>query len=83
MTPKPSWVDGRVDTLVAALRELGIADRGIANISFTDIPQPWLRDLAKRWARWRLSTGQVAETVALSVMAVRSPPPSGCPGSAP
>lgn len=22
------------------LRELGIADRGIANISFTDIPQP-------------------------------------------
>ncbi|MBA3488961.1 MAG: site-specific integrase [Longispora sp.] len=27
--------------------------------------------MAKRWARWRLSTGQVAETVALSVMAVR------------
>jgi integrase len=53
------------------LRELGITDRGIAHISFTGIPQPWLKDLAKRWARWRLSTGQVAETAALSVLAVR------------
>jgi hypothetical protein len=53
------------------LRELGITDRGIAHISFTGISQPWLKDLAKRWARWRLSTGQVAETAALSVLAVR------------
>lgn len=53
------------------LHELGIDDRGIATISFTDIPQPWLKSLAKRWARWRLSTGQVAETAALSVLAVR------------
>jgi hypothetical protein len=53
------------------LRELGITDRGIARISFADIPQPWLKNLAKRWARWRLSTGQVAETAALSVRAVR------------
>ena len=45
--------------------------RGIAHISFTGIPQPWLKNLAKRWARWRLSTGQVAETAALSVRAVR------------
>jgi hypothetical protein len=43
------------------LSELGIHDRGIANISFTDIPQPWLKDLAKRWARWRLATGRSAE----------------------
>ena len=50
--------------------ELGITDRGIAHISFTGIPQPWLKDLAKRWARWRLSAGQVAETAALSVRAV-------------
>jgi hypothetical protein len=53
------------------LRELGIKDRGIAHITFTGIPQPWLKNLAKRWARWRLSTGQVAETAALSVLAVR------------
>jgi integrase len=53
------------------LGELGIKDRGIANISFVDIPQPWLKELAKRWARWRLATGQVAETAALSVLAVR------------
>ena len=53
------------------LRELGITDRGITRISFTGISQPWLKNLAKRWARWRLSTGQVAETAALSVLAVR------------
>jgi hypothetical protein len=53
------------------LRELGITDRRIAHINFADIPQPWLKNLAKRWARWRLSTGQVAETAALSVRAVR------------
>ena len=32
------------------LRELGIKDRGIARITFTGIPQPWLKNLAKRWA---------------------------------
>jgi integrase len=53
------------------LRELGIKDRSIAHITFTGIPQPWLKNLAKRWARWRLSTCQVAETAALSVLAVR------------
>jgi hypothetical protein len=26
-------------------------------LRFAAIPQPWLRDLAKRWVRWRLSTG--------------------------
>jgi hypothetical protein len=30
------------------LGELGITDRGIARISFTGIPQPWLKNLAKR-----------------------------------
>ena len=24
---------------------------------FGGIPQPWLKDLAKRWCRWRLATG--------------------------
>ena len=39
------------------LRELGITDRGIARISFAGIPQPWLKNLVKRSARWRLGTG--------------------------
>jgi integrase len=52
------------------LRELGIRDRSIANIHFTDIPQPWLKELAKRWARWRLSIGRVPETAALGVLAI-------------
>ena len=26
-------------------------------LDFTGIPQPWLKDLAKRWLRWRLSAG--------------------------
>jgi integrase len=30
---------------------------GRRTLRFTGIRQPWLRDLAKRWVRWRLSTG--------------------------
>jgi integrase len=39
------------------LRRLGITGRGTANLRFGGIPQPWLKDLAKRWTRWRISTG--------------------------
>jgi integrase len=38
------------------LRNLGITDVR-ATIAFAGIDQPWLQDLAKRWTRWRLSTG--------------------------
>jgi integrase len=38
------------------LRNLGINDP-IAHVRFGGIPQPWLKDLAKRWCRWRLATG--------------------------
>ncbi|MGW2863280.1 tyrosine-type recombinase/integrase [Streptomyces sp. NPDC001205] len=38
------------------LRQLGIASPH-AHLRFDRIPQPWLKDLAKRWVRWRLSTG--------------------------
>jgi integrase len=38
------------------LRNLGISDP-IAHVRFGGIPQPWLKDLAKRWCRWRLATG--------------------------
>ena len=38
------------------LRNLGI-DKPEATISFAGIPQAWLRELAKRYARWQLATG--------------------------
>jgi integrase len=38
------------------LRNLGISDP-TAHVRFGGIPQPWLKDLAKRWCRHRLATG--------------------------
>jgi len=38
------------------LRRLGI--EGSRRLRFDRIPQPWLRELAKRFARWRLSIGR-------------------------
>ncbi|MGH3159535.1 MAG: tyrosine-type recombinase/integrase, partial [Streptosporangiaceae bacterium] len=43
------------------MRRLGI-DSDCATLRFADISQPWLKDLAKRWARWRLGTGLEALT---------------------
>ena len=51
------------------LRVLGIA-RGDAAIRFTGIPQPWLKDLAKRYARWQLSTGLTAATARAGALGV-------------
>ncbi len=42
------------------LRALGIHNVNRAHLSFAEIPQQWLKELAKRWARWRLATGQVS-----------------------
>ena len=39
------------------LRELGDNTGTSTHAYFDQIPQPWLKDLAKRYARWRLSTG--------------------------
>ena len=42
------------------LRRLGIpasASSAVATLRFGGISQPWLKDLAKRWTRWRISTG--------------------------
>jgi integrase len=38
------------------LRKLGISAPE-AHLDFGRIPQPWLRELAKRWLRWRLAGG--------------------------
>ena len=48
---------------------LGV-DGETATISFAGIPQPWLTDLAKRWARWRLASGTGPSSVALGVRAL-------------
>ena len=42
------------------LRNLGITasvSNAIATLRFGGISQPWLKDLAKRWTRWRISAG--------------------------
>jgi len=52
------------------LRNLGVAHRHAATISFAGIGQPWLRDLAKRWARWRLASDINASTVRAGVRIV-------------
>ena len=43
------------------LRNLGI-EHHEATVSFAGIPQPWLKDLAKRHIRWQLATGLSAST---------------------
>ena len=48
------------------LRNLGI-DQPEATISFEQISQPWLKALAKRWARWQLATGLSASTAGTAV----------------
>ncbi|MFK0297295.1 hypothetical protein ACIQU6_43440 [Streptomyces sp. NPDC090442] len=61
--------DSEYDRDIWRLRELGIKTK-IAHIRFDRIPQPWLKDLAKRWARWRLSTGLGSESAASAPRAV-------------
>jgi len=51
------------------LRNLGI-DQPEATISFANIPQPWLREPAKRYARWQLATGLSASTAGTGARAV-------------
>lgn len=40
------------------------------HLRFTRIPQPWLRELSKRWIRHRLSVGMAYQTVYLSLAAL-------------
>ncbi|MGO2778472.1 MULTISPECIES: tyrosine-type recombinase/integrase [Glutamicibacter] len=66
-----SW-DTEYGRDVWRLRELGIKDKRLARISFEDIPQLWLKALAKRWARWRLATGLGVVSVSSGTRAVTS-----------
>lgn len=51
------------------LRRLGLTE-GDRTLRFDQVPQPVLRELAKRWARWRLSCGLSYEAVRRGVAAV-------------
>lgn len=52
--------DGEFGRDVWQLRRLG--HEGNQKLDFTAVAQPWLRDLVKRWLRWRLGTGVNLET---------------------
>ena len=54
--PEAGW-DAEYARDTWRLRRLGIECEDRATIRFGGIPQPWLKTLAKRWARWRLATG--------------------------
>lgn len=51
------------------LRRLGYPGRD-ARIRFDRIEHVWLRELTKRWTRWRLSTGTALSTVVADVRAI-------------
>ena len=51
------------------MRRLGIGSQ-CATLQFAGISQQWLRDLAKRWTRWRLGTGLEAQTCYRGVRAL-------------
>jgi len=53
------------------MRSLGIKSIGSSPcLQFGNIPQPWLKDLAKRWARWQLSRGLSGNVVYKDVSVV-------------
>jgi hypothetical protein len=51
------------------LRRLGLHGNA-ARLRFDRIPQPWLRELGKRWVRWRLSTGISVAQAVIDVLAL-------------
>ena len=51
------------------LRNLGISE-GPATVQFGQISQQWLKDLAKRWIRWRLSSGIGAGSATKAALAI-------------
>jgi len=61
--------DAEYDRDVWRLRALGIKSP-VAHVLFDLITQPWLKGLAKRWARWRLTTGLGAVSVASGTRAI-------------
>jgi integrase len=54
------------------LRFLGLAVPHVRHLPFTGIPLPWLRELAKRWVRWRLATEINPTTIRNNLRALES-----------
>ncbi len=52
------------------LPDLSIHDQHVAVLDFAKITQPWLKDLAKRWIRWRLTSGLSPSDAANGVRAI-------------
>jgi len=53
------------------LRRLGFTE-GLRRLRFDRIPQPWLKELAKRWVRYRLSSGLSSVQVGKDLAAITS-----------
>ena len=51
------------------LRALGVPGQQAA-IRFGQIPQPWLKALAKRWARWRAAAGGRSDAIYQGIRAI-------------
>ncbi|MGH3948571.1 MAG: hypothetical protein ACRDSE_05535 [Pseudonocardiaceae bacterium] len=65
--PRDIW---RLHTLAGLTINTGKAPEAGNHLRFDRIPQPWLRDLAKRWARLRLGGGLTVGTVLGEVTAL-------------
>jgi hypothetical protein len=57
------------DRDVWRLHDLGVAGQQ-STVRFDRIPQPWLKALAKRWCRWRVTTGGRSDTVYIGALAI-------------
>jgi hypothetical protein len=60
----------RLHTLPGLTRTAGKVENARNNLRFNRIAQPWLRELAKRWARQRLLSGLTINTVLADIMVV-------------
>ena len=60
----------RLHTLPGLTRSAGKVENARNNLRFDRIAQPWLRGLAKRWARRRLLSGLTINTVLADIMVV-------------
>jgi len=65
--PRGVW---RLHTLAGLTRNTGKAPEARNHLRFDRITQPWLRELAKRWARLRLSRGLAVGTVLNDIAAL-------------
>jgi site-specific recombinase XerD len=54
------------------LRLLGLSSAKVRHLRFAPIVQPWMKELVKRWCRWRLSQGLSPSTVIGNLVACAS-----------